>query len=90
MKLFCNYSILYMESLAFFSEYINNLSNLDKLRLITQISKSLEKVIKNEVGFEKKKDLYGILKNFGNAPSDSEIFEIRNELFGDFPRGDII
>lgn len=64
------------------------LSPVDKVRLIQQLTPDLEK----ELAYRKpqpKKSLWGLCKNSGTAPSIQEIMHSRREEWSNFPREDI-
>lgn len=63
---------------------IEELSPLEKLKLIEKLSVSLEQNVRPQ---KPRKSLYGIWK--GVSISAEEIDEARQEMWGNFPREDI-
>jgi hypothetical protein len=64
------------------------LTPIDKVRLIQQLTPDLER----EFSVRKpssKKSLLGLCADLGKAPSESEIERTRNEVWNSFPREDI-
>jgi thioredoxin-like negative regulator of GroEL len=62
-----------------------NLSPLDKVRLVERLMATLEETLE-EVDKRPRKSLLGVLSQFGPAPSAEEIDEARREMWGNFPR----
>ena len=64
------------------------LSPIDKVRLIQQLTPDLELELTQQKT-QPKKSLWGLCKDLGEAPSAAEIDLSRNEEWGSFPREDI-
>ena len=66
---------------------IRQLPPRERLRIITQVLPDLEREL--PAGQKPKRSLWGLCADLGTAPSALEIDEIRKEVWGGFPRGDI-
>ncbi|MEM9274153.1 MAG: hypothetical protein AAGA80_14485 [Cyanobacteria bacterium P01_F01_bin.143] len=64
------------------------LSPIDKVRLIKQITPELEQELSQQTQ-QPTKSLWGLCQELGRAPSAEEIDQTRNEEWGNFPREDI-
>ncbi len=64
------------------------LSPIDKVRLIQQLTPDLEREL-SETKPQPKKSLLGLCADLGKAPSEAEIDRTRNEIWTNFPREDI-
>ncbi|BAY91802.1 MULTISPECIES: hypothetical protein [unclassified Tolypothrix] len=64
------------------------LSSVDKLRLIQEITPDLERELMYGVPIPRK-SLWGLCADLGSAPSTEEIDESRSEEWINFPREDI-
>ncbi len=64
------------------------LTPLEKVRLVERIVATLEHDLTPPA--PPAKSLYGILAHLGSSPSADDIDEARREMWGDFPREDII
>ncbi|MCL4250521.1 MAG: hypothetical protein KJ065_20390 [Anaerolineae bacterium] len=65
-----------------------SLSALERVRLIEHLAATLENDVQSQEP-PKRRSLYGILAEFGSAPSAEEIDEARAEMWKNFPREDI-
>ena len=68
-------------------DYARQLPPLEKLRLIERLTPELEKPLKTASPKPHRRGLLGLLK--GCNISNGDINEIRKEMFGNFPRGDL-
>lgn len=66
----------------------NQLSLLDKVRLLVRLTPDIERG-SNMAGSISKRSLWGICADFGSAPSSEEIDQVRRDVWADFPREDI-
>ncbi len=64
------------------------LSPIDKVRLIQQLTPDLEREL-SETKPQPKKSLLGLCADLGQAPSEADIDRTRNEIWINFPREDI-
>ena len=64
------------------------LTPIDKVRLIQQLTPDLEREL-SETKPKPKKSLLGLCADLGQAPSAAEIDRTRNEVWGSFPREDM-
>ncbi len=70
-------------------ELAKQLSPLEKIQLIEQVLPDLEEPLKTNSEESTLLSAYGSLVDLGDAPSEKEIDEVRQEVFGGFPREDI-
>jgi hypothetical protein len=64
---------------------VDDLSPLDKVRLMEKIATSLKVNIREE--FQQPiESMYGICADLGTAPSAEDIDEVRREIWANFPR----
>lgn len=64
------------------------LTPIDKVRLIQQLTPDLEREL-SQAKPQPKKSLLGLCADLGKAPSAAEIDNARSEIWTDFPREDI-
>ncbi|MEM7758362.1 MAG: hypothetical protein AAF298_09590 [Cyanobacteria bacterium P01_A01_bin.40] len=64
------------------------LTPIDKVRLIQQLTPDLEREL-SQTKSKPKKSLLGLCADLGKAPSESEIDLVRDEVWSKFPREDI-
>ncbi|MFB2772813.1 hypothetical protein ACE1AT_26610 [Pelatocladus sp. BLCC-F211] len=64
------------------------LSSVDKVRLIQQITSDIERELMDKPPIPRK-SLWGLCADLGKAPSAEEIETIRSEEWVNFPREDI-
>lgn len=64
------------------------LTPIDKVRLIQQLTPDLERELSQNKS-KPKKSLLGLCADLGKAPSESEIDLVRDEVWSKFPREDI-
>ncbi len=64
------------------------LTPIDKVRLIQQLTPDLEREL-SETKPKPKKSLLGLCADLGQAPSAAEIDRTRNEVWSSFPREDM-
>ena len=64
------------------------LSPIDKVRLIQQLTPDLERELAQQKP-QQIKSLWGLCKDLGTAPSAEEIDRSRSEEWGNFPREDV-
>lgn len=64
------------------------LSPIDKVRLIQQLTPDLEREL-SQTKPQPKKSLLGLCADLGKAPSEAEIDRTRNEIWTSFPKEDI-
>lgn len=67
---------------------VENLSPLEKVRLMEKLASSLEGDLQPEVK-KPRKSLYGLWADLKVDVSAEDIDEIRREMWGNFPREDI-
>lgn len=65
------------------------LSPLDKVRLVEQVMASLEQDLQEAQPKRSRRSLLGVLAEYAPAPSTEEIDQARREMWGNFPREDI-
>jgi hypothetical protein len=66
-----------------------SLSPLDKVRLVEQVVKTLKGDLES-TPHKPKRSLLGLWADLGPAPSAEDIDEARREMWGNFPREDIL
>lgn len=64
------------------------LTPVDKVRLIQQLTPDLEQELSQQKS-QQKRSLLGLCADLGKAPSEAEIDSIRNEVWSSFPKEDI-
>jgi hypothetical protein len=64
------------------------LSPLDKVRLVESVIPDVEASLESADGHPLR-SAYGLCADLGPAPSSEDIQQIRDEMFGDFPRTDL-
>ncbi|ASC71837.1 hypothetical protein XM38_027910 [Halomicronema hongdechloris C2206] len=64
---------------------VRQLSVLDQVKLIERIAPEIERALQNPQTLPRK-SLWGICVDLGDAPSDTDITEARNEAWANFPR----
>jgi len=64
------------------------LTSIDKIRLIQQLTPDIEREL-SQIKPHSKKSLLGLCADLGIAPSEGEIDRTRNEIWTNFPREDI-
>jgi hypothetical protein len=76
-------------SLESIVEQVRQLSPLDRVRLVEQVMEIVKVDVEERQPKKPRRSLYGVLAEFGPAPSAEEIDEVRREMWGNFPREDI-
>jgi hypothetical protein len=74
-------------SLAEVLHLAKQLKLVDKVRLIEQVAPQIEQEIAKQVPIPQKKSLRGLWR--GVDISESDIAEVRQQMWGEFPRKDI-
>jgi hypothetical protein len=64
------------------------LSPLDKVRLVDSVIPDVEASLESADG-RPLRSAYGLCSDLGPAPSSEDIQQIREAMFGDFPRTDL-
>jgi hypothetical protein len=65
------------------------LSPRDKVRLVERVVSTLEREVTDSPQTPRR-SFFGLLAEFGPAPSEEDFEEIRREMWGNFPREDIV
>jgi len=65
----------------------DQLSAIEKVRLIERLTTGLEQQLVNEKP-KPRRSIYGIVADLGPAPSAEDIDEVRREVWKNFPRDD--
>ena len=67
--------------------FVKQLSLVDKVRLIERVAPEIERDL-TTAPKTAKQSLWGICAGLGNAPSDTDIDQARQEAWASFPRED--
>ncbi|NJL19620.1 MAG: hypothetical protein HC895_00435 [Leptolyngbyaceae cyanobacterium SM1_3_5] len=70
-------------------DLVKQLSLVDKVRLIERVAPEIEQDLAASQAIARR-SLWGLCADLGTAPSASEIDQVRQEMWANFPREDIV